>query len=111
MGIERLPSLENYPLTLPKEWTDYAGTTALWAPSIIYNPSTYKYYLMYGIDCKTFVAMADSPMGPWTDANAVAPGKMLYRGYDAQFFLDEDKTMYIVTDNGFFKIMKLKFDP
>ncbi len=102
---------KNYPLTLPKEWTDYAGTTALWAPSIIYNPSTGKYYLMYGIDCKTFVAMADSPMGPWTDANAVAPGKMLYRGYDAQFFLDDDKTMYIVTDNGFFKIMKLKFDP
>ena len=101
---------KNQPLNLPKSWTDYAGTTALWAPSIIYNPSTDKYYLMYGIDCKTFVAMSDSPLGPWTDANSVAPGKMLYKGYDGQFFLDDDKTMYIVTDNGFFKIMKLRFD-
>lgn len=100
----------NRPLHLPQSWTDYAGTTALWAPSMIYNPSTRKYYLMYGIDCKTFVAMSDSPLGPWEDANAVAPGKMLYRGYDGQFFLDDDRTMYITTDNGFFKIMKLTFD-
>lgn len=101
---------QNKPLSLPKSWTDYAGTTALWAPSFIYNPSTQKYYLMYGIDCKTFVAMSDSPTGPWTDANAIAPGKMLYQGYDGQFFLDDDNTMYITTDNGYFKIMKLKFD-
>jgi hypothetical protein len=100
----------NHPLRLPQSWTDYAGTTALWAPSMIYNPSTLKYYLMYGIDCKTFVAMSDTPLGTWDDANAAAPGKMLYKGYDGQFFLDDDQTMYIVTDNGFFKIMKLSFD-
>lgn len=76
----------NRPLHLPQSWTDYAGTTALWAPSMIYNPSTQKYYLMYGIDCKTFVAMSNSPLGPWEDANAIAPGKMFYRGYDGQFF-------------------------
>lgn len=101
---------KNRPLSLPESWTEYAGTTALWAPSIIYNPTTRKYYLMYGIDCKTFVAMSDHPIGPWEDANAVAPGKMLYKGYDAQFFLDDDKTLYIVTDNGFFKVMKLAFN-
>lgn len=101
---------ENRPLTLPKQWTEYAGTKALWAPSFIYYPPTDKYYLMYGIDCKTFVAMSDSPFGPWADANAVAPGRMLYKGYDGQFFLDDDNTMYITTDNGFFKIMKLRFD-
>lgn len=100
----------NRPLSLPKSWTDYAGAVALWAPSMLYNPSTKKYYLMYGIDCKTFVAMSDTPLGPWKDANAIAPGKMLYKGYDGQFFLDDDQTMYIVTDNGFFKIMKLAFD-
>lgn len=100
----------NRPLHLPQSWIDYAGTTALWAPSIIYNPSIRKYYLMYGIDCKTFVGMSDTPLGPWEDANAVAPGKMLYRGYDGQFFLDEDHTMYITTDNGFFKIMKFTFN-
>ncbi len=100
----------NSPLALPSSWTEAAGTKALWAPSIIYNPGTKKYYLMYGIDCKTFVAMSDSPLGPWEDANAVAPGKMLYQGYDGQFFLDDDGTMYVATDNGFFKIMKLAFD-
>lgn len=100
----------NRPLALPSSWTEAAGTKALWAPSIIYNPGTKKYYLMYGIDCKTFVAMSDSPLGPWEDANAVAPGKMLYQGYDGQFFLDDDGTMYVATDNGFFKIMKLAFD-
>ena len=100
----------NRPLNLPDSWTAAAGTKALWAPSIIYNPGTRKYYLMYGIDCKTFVAMSDGPLGPWEDANSVAPGKMLYKGYDGQFFLDDDGTMYVVTDNGFFKIMKLAFD-
>lgn len=100
----------NKPLNLPQSWIDESGKKALWAPSMIYYPVTGKYYLMYGIDCKTYVGMSDSPSGPWVDANAVAPGKMLYQGYDAQFFLDDDNTMYIVTDNGFFKIMKLKFD-
>jgi hypothetical protein len=100
----------NRPLHLPESWTDYAGTVALWAPSMHYNPATQKYYLMYGIDFKVFIAMSDTPAGPWEDANAVAPGKLLYKGYDGQFFLDDDRTMYIVTDNGYFKIMKLAFD-
>ena len=100
----------NRPLRLPASWTDYAGTTALWAPSFIFHPASGKYYLMYGIDCKTFVAMSDSPMGPWEDANAAAPGKMLYKGYDGQFFLDDDGRLYVVTDNGFFKIIPLSAD-
>lgn len=101
---------KNRALQLPSSWTALAGTTAVWAPSFIYHPATKKYYLMYGIDCKTFVAMADSPFGPWIDANGAAPGKWMYKGYDGQFFLDDDQTMYLVTDNGFFKIMKLRFD-
>lgn len=101
---------ENFPLPLPEAWIECAGSDFVWAPSSIYNPHTGKYYLMYGIDSKTFVGMSDSPEGPWEDANAVAPGKYLYRGYDGQFFLDDDGHMYIVTDNGFFKILKLKFD-
>lgn len=101
---------KNQPLQLPQEWIDAKGDKAIWAPSMIYHPVTDKYYLMYGIDCHTFVAMSDSPLGPWRDANAAAPGKMLYKGYDGQFFIDDDKTLYIVTDNGYFKIMKMKFD-
>lgn len=100
----------NSPLQLPQEWHELCGTKYVWAPSFIYNPATRKYYLMYGIDTHTFIAKSDNPDGPWEDANAVAPGKYFYRGYDAQFFLDDDLTMYLTTDNGFFKIMKLAFD-
>jgi len=102
---------KNKIVDLPKSWTDAAGTKAVWAPSIAFNPVTKKYYLMYAIDSKTFVAMADRPLGPWVDANAVAPGKMFFRGYDAQFFVDDDHKMYISTDAGKFKIIKLKFEP
>lgn len=35
---------------------------------------------------------------------------MFFKGYDGQFFIDDDGTMYVTTDNGFFKIMKLRFD-
>ena len=101
---------KNEPITFPKSWTDYAGTTAVWAPSIEYNPDTRKYYLMYSIASHTFVGMSDHPLGPWEDANSIAPGKMLFQGYDGQFFIDDDHTMYITTDSWHFKIMKLKFD-
>lgn len=101
---------KNEIVELPKSWTDYAGTSAVWAPSIAYSPQTEKYYLMYGIDCKTFIAMSDSPMGPWEDANSKSPGNLLYVGYDGQFFVDDDGQMYITTDSGEFKIMKLAFD-
>lgn len=66
-------------------------------PELHIQPSTGKYYLMYGIDSKTFIAMADSPTGPWADANALSPGNYFYRGYDAQSFLDDDGQMYITT--------------
>lgn len=101
---------KNEVITFPQSWTDYAGTTAVWAPSIEYNPDTQKYYLMYSIASNTFVGMSDHPLGPWEDANSIAPGKMLFQGYDGQFFIDDDHTMYITTDSWHFKIMKLKFD-
>jgi len=100
----------NRRIDLPKQWTDENGTERIWAPSMIYYPPTKKYYLMYAIYGKEFVAMSDSPMGAWEDANAVAPGKMLHQGIDGQFFLDDDQTMYLVTDQNTFKIIKLQFD-
>lgn len=101
---------KNKVIAFPKSWTDYAGTLCVWAPSIEYNPDTKKYYLMYSIASNTFVGMANDLLGPWEDANGAAPGKMLFKGYDGQFFMDDDRTMYIVTDSWHFKIMKLKFD-
>jgi len=100
----------NEVIDFPQSWTDYAGTVAVWAPSLEYNPVTKKYYLMYSIASNTFIGMSDHPLGPWEDANSKAPGKLLFKGYDGQFFIDDDHTMYIVTDAGKFKIMKLKFD-
>ena len=35
---------------------------------------------------------------------------MMFQGYDGQFFIDNDHTMYISIDAWHFKIMKLKFD-
>ncbi len=101
---------KNEIVVFPKSWTDYAGTTAVWAPSIEYNPITRKYYLMYSIASNTFIGMSDHPLGPWEDANGTAPGKYFYKGYDGQFFVDDDNTMYIVTDAWHFKMMKLRFD-
>ena len=101
---------KNKEIAFPKSWTDYAGTVAVWAPTIEYNPATKKYYLMYSIESNVFIGMADHPLGPWEDANGTAPGKMFYKGYDGQFFVDEDNTMYIVTDAWNFKLMKMKFD-
>ena len=101
---------KNEIVTFPKSWTDQAGTVAVWAPSIEYHPDTKKYYLMYSIDSKVLVAMSDHLLCPWEEANEAAPGKMMFQGYDGQFFIDNDHTMYISIDAWHFKIMKLKFD-
>lgn len=101
---------KNEIVLFPQSWTDYAGNEAVWAPSIEYNPRTRKYYLMYSIASKVYIGMSDHPLGPWVDANGESPGNLLYRGYDGQFFVDDDNKMYIVTDAGKFKIIKLDFD-
>jgi hypothetical protein len=101
---------KNEIVIFPKSWTDYAGTVAVWAPSIEYSPVTKKYYLMYSIAGKTFIGMSDHPLGPWEDANGMSPGNMFYIGYDGQLFVDDDNTVYIVTDAWHFKIMKMKSD-
>jgi beta-xylosidase len=101
---------KNQIVTLPKEWTDAAGTNYIWAPSIVFHPDSKKYYLMYSIESKVFIAMSNHPLGPWKDANSIAPGKLFYKGYDGQFFLDDDKQLYITTDAREFRIIKLNIN-
>jgi hypothetical protein len=101
---------KNQLVALPKEWTDAAGTNYIWAPSIVYHPDSKKYYLMYSIESKVFIAMSDHPLGPWEDANSVVPGKLLYKGYDGQFFLDDDRQLYLSTDAREFRIIKLNIN-
>ncbi|MBL4676129.1 MAG: family 43 glycosylhydrolase [Mucilaginibacter sp.] len=103
-------SWKNKIIDLPKSWTDYAGTNEVWAPSMIYYPVTKKYYLMYSIHFNVFIAMSGSPLGPWEDANGAAPGKMFFKGYDGQFFVDDDQKVYFNFDSNPFKIIKLRFD-
>lgn len=101
---------KNEIIDLPKTWTDFAGTKYVWAPSVIYCPGTHKYYLSYSIDSKVFMAMSGSPLGPWEDANGAAPGKMLFKGYDGQLFLDDDQKVYFSFGSNPFRITKLRFD-
>lgn len=101
---------QNKIIDLPKSWTDYADTNLVWAPSMIYNKGTDKYYLMYSINFNVFMAMSDSPLGPWKDANGSAPGKMFFKGYDGQFFTDDDGKVYFNFDSNPFRIILLRFD-
>lgn len=101
---------KNELVELPSAWINAAGTRYVWAPSIVYLPAAKKYYLMYSIESKVFIAMSDHPLGPWSDANSIAPGKLFYKGYDGQFFLDDDGQLYITTDARAFRIMKLNAD-
>ncbi|TSJ44672.1 family 43 glycosylhydrolase [Mucilaginibacter corticis] len=101
---------KNKIIDLPKSWTDFAGTTAVWAPSMIYYQPTRKYYLMYSINFNVFIAMSNSPLGPWEDANGEAPGKMFFKGYDGQFFVDDDQKVYFNFNSNPFRIIKFRFD-
>ncbi len=61
---------------LPAKWfksPNRPGESEVWAPSIFRYPKNGKYYIAYSIHGQTFVAVADSPVGPWQDANLQAP--------------------------------------
>ncbi len=100
-------------LSLPSFWP----TTQMWAPSMVRNPKSGKYYLVYNIGSAVYIAYSSSPLGPWT--NAVAGNNPFYTSgqflgskdqIDPQFFVDTT-TIYFTfgqeTDCG---IAKLDFD-
>lgn len=101
---------KNEVIVFLKLWMDYVGILCVWVFSIEYNLDIKKYYLMYSIVLNIFVGMVDDFLGLWEDVNGVVFGKMFFKGYDGQFFMDDDWMMYIVIDFWYFKIMKLKFD-
>ncbi|MFT3789055.1 MAG: family 43 glycosylhydrolase [Tepidisphaeraceae bacterium] len=83
------------------------------APSIVRSPKTGKYYLTYFIEGSTYIASADSPMGPWKNATkGTAPETCrLNDGFDAQLFVDSDGEMYLSHGASEFKLSHLTIDP
>ena len=80
------------------------GCCDFWAPEVIYNKNTGKYVLHYSARdkasgvLKTGVAVADSPLGPFTDAVKGKPmfdfGKDIAT-IDASCFVDDDGKAYL----------------
>ena len=102
-------------LSLPTVWPlPVPGKPcALWAPSIVRHPGNGKYYLTYFIEGKTYVALADSPLGPWKNATrGTTPATChLNDAFDAQLFVDTDGKVYLSYAATEFKLCALKFDP
>ena len=107
---------KSQPLTLPATWP----TSPLWAPSIVKHPSNGRYYLLYADNGGTFIAMADSPLGPWTNATSgtsastaplYASGSMWGSndGIDAQFFADGNTIYMTFGGSGKVGIARLAF--
>jgi hypothetical protein len=103
-------------LSLPSIWP----TSPLWAPSIVKHPTNGRYYLLYADNGGTFIAMADSPLGPWTNATSgtsastaplYASGSMWGNddGIDAQFFADGNTVYMTFGGSGKVGIARLAF--
>lgn len=107
---------KSQPLSLPSTWP----TAPLWAPSVTKHPTNGRYYLLYADKGGTFIAFADSPLGPWKNATsgtttATAPlyasGSMWggNDGIDAEFFLDGNTVYMTFGGSGKVGISRLTF--
>jgi len=107
---------KSQPLSLPSIWP----TSPLWAPSITKHPTNGRYYLLYADNGGTFIASADSPLGPWTNATSgtsassaplYASGSMWGNndGIDAQFFVDGSTVYMTFGGSGKCGIARLAF--
>lgn len=84
-------------------WTsnksNWPTTRQKWAPSVVYRNT--KYYMYTQVPCQVWLATADSPLGPWTNAMP-GGGPMIPdqtpRGtitLDGECFIDTDGQAYI----------------
>jgi len=78
-------------LLLKKE--DSFGSKWFWAPEVYYNAKTSKFFLFYSAEEHICVATADSPLGPFTQANK-SPMRA-EKGIDSSLFIDEDGKAYL----------------
>jgi hypothetical protein len=109
-----------YPVCTPQK--PNSTTAGVWAPTIFKHPRNGKYYLAYQINVSFYVMVGDSPTGPWRNAtldNTAETAALLKNkeqwgrsdGFDCQFFVDNDSSVYIVFGGGgTMGICKTKFD-
>lgn len=78
------------------------GLTNCWAPDVLEGTDGNYYYFMGNCQfgCNIYGYVSDSPMGPWRQVNEGKPvipvgsGKKDLPALDAQFFRDEDGSLY-----------------
>lgn len=77
------------------------GLTNCWAPDVVERNGKFYYYMgncQFG--CNIYGYVSDNPIGPWTPINngepviPVGTGKEHLPALDAQFFTDDDGTLY-----------------
>lgn len=78
----------------PMNWPQ---TEFKWAPSVVEFEG--RYYMFNSVPCQTWAAVADHPLGPWT--NLVGEGPMMLDQtpketivLDAEIFIDDDGQIY-----------------
>jgi len=76
----------------------------VWAPSVVRVPGG-RFYMYVSVGSEVWVGSAESPLGPWTDANGGKP--LVPRGFDrtyhmidAEAFVDDDGRVYLYWGSG-----------
>lgn len=80
---------------------DVIGNWGFWAPEIIYDKMSEKFFIYYTAEQISYVAESDNPLGPFTNAKNIIPTASI----DASPFIDDDGKKYL-----FYKREDLYFD-
>lgn len=70
---------------------DVMGNSRFWAPEVIFYKE--KFYMIYTAELHFAIAVADSPMGPFTQETKKWAAD--FSGIDGHLFLDDDGKMYL----------------
>ncbi len=76
----------------------------VWAPSVIRAPDG-RFAMFVSVGSEVWVGTADSPLGPWRDANGGRPlipatWNSTYHMIDAEAFVDDDGSVYLYWGSG-----------
>lgn len=76
----------------------------VWAPSVIRAPDG-RFMMYVSVGSEVWVGTADSPLGPWRDANGGRPlisatWNSTYHIIDAEAFVDDDGAVYLYWGSG-----------
>ncbi|KAH6692575.1 glycosyl hydrolase, partial [Plectosphaerella plurivora] len=83
-----------------------AYVKGIWASTLKYRPQDQKWYFLACVGfARTYVYVASSPSGPWTQHASIAT---CY--YDAGFLFDDDGSVYVAYGNGEIRVARLSND-